>query len=111
MSDARTPEQIRADIENTREDLADTAAALAQKADVKGRARDRVDEIKSDIKSTIKDKTPDIDTSEGPAATVSGAATSAGTAVRSNPVPAAAAAAAVLGFALGYLWATRGADD
>ncbi len=102
---SRDPEEIRAEIEETREELADTAAALAYKTDVKARAKDRVDEVKSDakervqgIKSTVQDKTPE---------SAGGAASSVTTKAKENPIPAAAVAAAVLGFALGYLIATR----
>ena len=35
----RSPEEIRADIERTRRELGDTAAAVAAKADVKAQAR------------------------------------------------------------------------
>lgn len=41
-----TTEELRRDIEQTREELGDTAAALGAKADVKGRAKDRVNELK-----------------------------------------------------------------
>jgi hypothetical protein len=47
MSDTRSSEEIRADIEHTREELADTAAELAQRADVKARAHDKVEETKA----------------------------------------------------------------
>ena len=42
-----TAEDLRRDIEQTREALGDTAAALGAKADVKGRAKERASEIKS----------------------------------------------------------------
>jgi ElaB/YqjD/DUF883 family membrane-anchored ribosome-binding protein len=93
----RTPEEIRADIAETREELADTAAALAHKADVKGRAKERA----AEIKGNLKDKAPD---------SAGGAAQSVTTTVKQNPLPTAAIAAAVLGFAIGYLLAKR-ADD
>ena len=38
--------ELRAEIEGVREDLGDTAAALAAKTDVKTRARERADEVK-----------------------------------------------------------------
>jgi Protein of unknown function (DUF3618) len=41
-----TTEELRRDIEQTRAQLGDTAAALGAKADVKGRAKERVNEIK-----------------------------------------------------------------
>jgi hypothetical protein len=53
MSDARTPEEIRADIEHTREELADTAAALAQRADVKARAHEKVEETKAKVSHKV----------------------------------------------------------
>lgn len=107
MSDQtqRTPEQIRSDIEHTREELADTAAALAHKADVKARAKDRVDEIKTNVtgrahelKDTAAQKAPD---------SAGGAAQAVTTTAKQNPIPTAAVAAAVLGFAIGYLIAKR----
>ena len=42
----RTPEQIRADIEETRRDLGDTVEELAAKTDVKARAEAKADELK-----------------------------------------------------------------
>ena len=42
-----TTEDLRRDIEQAREELGDTAAALGAKADVKGRATERANEIKS----------------------------------------------------------------
>ena len=43
----KTPEQLRAEIEETRENLGDTVEALAAKTDIKTRARERADELKS----------------------------------------------------------------
>ena len=43
-SQQKTPEEIQAEIDTTREDLGDTAEALAGKADVKGQAKAKVDE-------------------------------------------------------------------
>ena len=53
MTESRTPEEIRADIEHTREDLADTAAELAQRADVKARAHEKVDETKAKVSHKV----------------------------------------------------------
>ncbi len=65
--EARTPEEIRADIESTREDLGDTVEALAGKTDVKGRAQSKVDEVKgraqqkvAEVKTAAKDKTDQV---------------------------------------------------
>jgi hypothetical protein len=86
----RDPQEIRSEIEETREELADTAAALAYKTDVKSRTRDRVTEIKANV----ADKTPH-------------SAAQAGSAVKSNAVPIGAIAGITLAFALGYLVASR----
>jgi hypothetical protein len=48
-SDDRTPEQIEAEIARTREDLGDTVAAMAAKADVKAQARAKFDETRERI--------------------------------------------------------------
>lgn len=42
----RTPEQIQAEIDATRQELGDTVAAVAEKADVKSQVRQRVDAAK-----------------------------------------------------------------
>jgi hypothetical protein len=53
---AKTPEQLRAEIETDREQLGDTVEALAAKTDVKTRARDKADELKR----TAVDKKDDL---------------------------------------------------
>lgn len=49
----RGPEQIRRDIEHTRGELGETAAALAEKTDVKARAHDKLDQTKARIGHTV----------------------------------------------------------
>lgn len=49
----RSPEEIERDIEETREDLTDTVAAVAEKADVKAQAKRKVDETKAKAKATV----------------------------------------------------------
>ena len=44
---SRTPEQIQADIEVQREQLAGTIDALAEKLDVKSQARHKADEVRA----------------------------------------------------------------
>lgn len=54
MSDqTRSPEAIRRDIEQTREELAETAAALAERADVKARAHEKLDETRARITGKV----------------------------------------------------------
>ncbi len=55
MSNGRTPEAIRADIEHTREELADTAAELAQRADAKARAHEKMDETKAKVSHKVEE--------------------------------------------------------
>jgi uncharacterized protein (TIGR03382 family) len=43
----RTPEQIEAEIEATREELGETVSALAEKTDIKGQAQHRLEETKA----------------------------------------------------------------
>ena len=40
--ETKSPEQIQADIEQTREELGDTVEALAEKTDVKAQAKSRI---------------------------------------------------------------------
>jgi hypothetical protein len=46
QQDQRSPEEIRADIKQTREELGDTVEELAAKTDVKAKAQEKADEIK-----------------------------------------------------------------
>ncbi|MHA6757684.1 DUF3618 domain-containing protein [Streptacidiphilus sp. PAMC 29251] len=58
-----TPEELREMVEGTREELGQTVAELAAKADVKARAKDRTAAIKAEAKdktAEIKDKTAEI---------------------------------------------------
>jgi ElaB/YqjD/DUF883 family membrane-anchored ribosome-binding protein len=55
-TEQRTPEQIEADIERTRRELGDTVAAVAEKADVKAQAKQKVDEAKA----RLTDKKDDV---------------------------------------------------
>ena len=51
MSEQRTPEEIERDIARTREQLGDTAEALAAKADVKAHAQEKVAEVKQQARA------------------------------------------------------------
>ncbi len=50
----RGPQQIREDIEQTREELGETVEALAAKTDVKAQARAKVDETKQRALDTVE---------------------------------------------------------
>jgi hypothetical protein len=47
----RTPEQIEAEIEQTRRELGDTVAAVAEKADVKAQAKAKVEDAKARLRA------------------------------------------------------------
>jgi hypothetical protein len=106
-----TPEELRRDIEQTREELGETAAALASKTDVKARAKEKVD----DLKQTAAQKTESIkeaatpsggdstSSSAGLGAKAGSVATQARTKAQENPIVAAAGVAFVGGFLLGRL--------
>jgi ElaB/YqjD/DUF883 family membrane-anchored ribosome-binding protein len=99
------PAELRADIERTRQDLGDTVAALAEKTDVKARARDKVSEVKQNVNhkrtelmGKARESSPD-------------GANSAAVQVRAkaqeNPIPTAALAAFVGGFLFGRITKRR----
>jgi hypothetical protein len=48
------PEQIRAEIDATREELGDTVEALAAKTDVKAQAKAKVEDTKAQVKQNTK---------------------------------------------------------
>ena len=50
MASTRQPEDIRSDIEETREQLGETVEALAAKADVKGQAKAKVEDVKEQVR-------------------------------------------------------------
>lgn len=48
---AKSPEELRHDIEETREELGDTVDALSQKADVKAQVKEAADERKEKVRA------------------------------------------------------------
>ena len=105
----KSPAQLRAEIEDIREDLGNTAAALAAKTDVKTRAREKADELKRSAtakKDELWSKRKGSASGDGAAglpARTSSAATAVRTAATRNPVPTAALGALIGGFVLGRL--------
>jgi ElaB/YqjD/DUF883 family membrane-anchored ribosome-binding protein len=115
-----SPEQIEAEIEQTREELGDTVAELADKADVKKQAKKKVaetkaratakkDELKEKAsaqteaaKAKVADATPDSarDGAQQATGQISDWA-------RENPVQAAAIGAFAGGLAVGWILARR----
>ena len=97
----RTPEssaELRDDIERTRRELGDTVAALAEKTDVKARAREKVAEVrhtvtekKSELMGRARESSPDG---------ASSAADQVRAKAQQNPIPTAALRAIVGGFVI-----------
>lgn len=101
----RTPEQIRAELDATREELGDTVAAVAEKADVKSQARLRVVEVKQAVQAKREELASKVTagTSDGTQAGMQRATTKA----RENPLPLAVGGALVVGFLVGRRGASR----
>jgi len=117
---ARTPDEIRRDIERTREELGQTAAALATKADVKARAHDKLDETRARFSRQVQDTRAKVSVTAGSARekaagatpeTVQGGARQAvaraRTTVQARPIPSAAVAGVVGGLLLGWMLGRR----
>jgi ElaB/YqjD/DUF883 family membrane-anchored ribosome-binding protein len=101
----KSPEQLRREIDQTREQLGDTAAALGAKTDVKARAKERVEEIRHNV-SEHKDRLAQK-AGEGAPSSAGNAAAQVRSTAQSNPIPFAAICALVAGFVLGRLTASR----
>lgn len=109
----KTPDEIREEIEQTREQLGDTVEALGAKTDVKGRAQEKVEEVKGtarakveEVKEKVASAAPSSGASSdgagsGPAATVQQGGQAAAEKVKANPLPFAIAAALLLGYIVG----------
>ena len=104
-SQQKSPEEIRAEIEHTREELGDTVEALAGKTDVKAQAKDRIASIKdtaqnrkAEFASRAQDATPD--------SAAAGAQRVTSTITR-EPVPFAVAGAFAAGVLVGRLIGRR----
>jgi Protein of unknown function (DUF3618) len=80
----RSPEEIRDDIETTREELGDTVEELAAKTDVKARAQAKADELKTDASRRAHEGLE---------------------AARRNPAPIAAAGLVLI---TAFIWTRRG---
>jgi hypothetical protein len=87
QQDQRSPEEIRADIKETREGLGDTVEQLAAKTDVKAQAKAKVESVKEKVSGATPSSVTDT--------------------ASSNPVPTAAIAAFVGGLLVGIVIARR----
>jgi Protein of unknown function (DUF3618) len=103
VTEAKDPEQLREEIEETRRELGDTVEALATKADVKTQAKQKI----ADSKAAVTGKKDEL-IAKAKGASPQGASTAAvgvSKKARQNPVPTAAAGAFAFGFLAG--WAMR----
>ena len=99
------PEELRKEIEETRQELGDTVEALSHKADVKAQAREKIDERKQaasakadELKQKVSQATPED---------VKSAAGGAAATARDRPEIPAIAAALLFGLLLGWLIGRR----
>ena len=61
----RSPDEIRNDIEHTREELGDTVEALAAKTDVKAQAQAKIDDVKQQAKSKLEEAKQRVESAVG----------------------------------------------
>jgi hypothetical protein len=99
------PAALRDEIERTRQDLGDTVAALAEKTDVKTRAKDKVSEVRQNVtekKTELMDRARESSPDGANSAAVQVRAKA-----QENPIPTAALAAFVGGFLFGRITKRR----
>jgi predicted membrane metal-binding protein len=110
QNESRSPEQIRVEIERTREELGDTAAALAQKTDLTGQAKraaqnakDNAGEAIAGVKETVTSKVDEAGAGarEATPESAAQAGQQATRLVRENRTAVVALAALVLGVLIG----------
>ena len=116
QSEPQSPEQIRAEIERTQEELGDTIEALAQKTDVKAQASARIGAARESIQETVHGARESISGSRDefvskvkqatPESAGAGAHQVSAT-VQEKPLPFAAAGAFAAGVLLGWLIGRR----
>lgn len=99
----KSPEELQREIEETRQNLGDTAAALAEKTDVKARAKEKVEGVKRTVAQKKEEFASKQGDGSGVAAQVGSTATEARTKARENPVMAAAIGAFLGGFIFGRI--------
>ena len=103
--ETRSPEEIREDIEKTREEVGDTVEALAAKTDVKAQARGKVDEIKGNVRAKADEAKAKAKSSTPESAQQGGEQVVAK--VREKPAPFVLGAAVLVAFLIGRRTAHR----
>jgi ElaB/YqjD/DUF883 family membrane-anchored ribosome-binding protein len=102
---SRSPEEIRAEIDQTREQLGETVEALAEKTDVKAQAQDRIAAVKESV-AEKKDEFVHRARVATPESASAGAQ-QVTAAVQEKPLPFATAGAFAAGALVGWLLGRR----
>lgn len=102
-AEERSAQELRDDIERTRSELGDTVEALAEKTDVKARAKERVAGVQATLRARRDAATAKVRSTTPATAQQGGRQVAAR--VRENPAPAAISGAAIAGFVLGRMTA------
>jgi hypothetical protein len=97
--ETRSPEEIRAEIADTREEVGETVEALAAKTDVKAQARERIDTVKGNVRAKADEAKAKVQAAT-PASAQQGGQQVA-TKVRENPAPLVVGGAVLVAFLLG----------
>ncbi len=95
----RSPEEIRGEIDETREEVGDTVEVLAAKTDVKARARERVEELKGTVRARADQAKTKAQGSTPASAQQGGQQVVAK--VRENPAPVVVGGAVLAAFVIG----------
>ena len=116
QGESQSPEELRAEIERTQEQLGDTVEALAHKTDVKAQASARIDAAKESVQETVHGVEESVQHTRDdfvakvkqstPESAGAGAQQVSAT-VQDKPVPFAAAGAFAAGVLVGWLLGRR----
>ena len=102
---AKSPEQLRQEIDETREQLGDTVEALAARTDMKAQARERIAAVKEGAQQR---KDEFVKKAKGAAPESAGAGAQQVTStIQHRPVPFATVGAFAAGMLVGWLLARR----
>ncbi len=97
-AEEKSPAEIRAEIEETRQKLGDTVEALAEKTDVKAQAKGKIEDVKGQAKAKVEDVK--VKAKEAAPESPQEGVRQAQAVVKQNPKPTAIAGALVVLFVL-----------